>query len=89
MTVSVRLDSATRSALARLARKRGTTRSKVIREAIQSLAAREVAPARFVRPYDAMKHLVGCVRGLPFDLSVDTGRKFREILRRKREDRWT
>lgn len=85
MTVSVRLDSATRAALSRLARRRRATQSEVIREAIRELSAREGARTGAVRPYDAMKHLIGCVRGGPPDLSVDTGRKFRELLLRKRE----
>lgn len=87
MTVSVRLDSATRSTLARMARKRRTTQSEIIREAIGALAAREDIKPASTRPYDAMKHLIGCVRGLPPDLSEDTGRKVREILLRKQERR--
>jgi Arc/MetJ-type ribon-helix-helix transcriptional regulator len=85
MTVSVRLDAATRAVLARLARRQRTTQSEIIREAIRELSTREGAGTARVRPYEAMKHLIGCVRGLPPDLSADTGRKVRDLLQRRQE----
>jgi hypothetical protein len=35
------------------------------------------------QPYKAVKDLIGCVRGGPPDLSVGTGKRFRQLLVRK------
>jgi hypothetical protein len=80
MPLSVRLDAATESLIGRLARKRRQTKSEVIRDAIDVLAKQEEKGAGKQRPYDRVAHLVGCVKGGPRDLSVNTGKKFREIL---------
>ena len=79
MSLSVRLDAATESLIARLARKRRQTKSEVIRDAIDVLSKQEKGAGR-QRPYDRVAHLIGCVKGGPRDLSVNTGKKFREIL---------
>jgi len=79
MPTSVRLDTKTEGALERLARSRSQSRSEVVRQAIELLAAQE-PPA----PFDAVADLVGCVKGGPPDLSENTGQKFRELLARKR-----
>ena len=79
--VSIRLDDETESLLRRLARSRGQTRSALMRDAVAVLAERESAgvdPLR--RPYEAMSHLIGCVRGGPSDLSTRTGERFRRLL---------
>jgi hypothetical protein len=80
MPLSVRLDAATESLIGRLARKRRQTKSEVIRDAIDVLAKQEEKGAGKQRPYDRVAHLIGCVKGGPRDLSVNTGKKFREIL---------
>jgi Arc/MetJ-type ribon-helix-helix transcriptional regulator len=80
MPLSVRLDTATESLIERLARKRRQTKSEVVRDAIDVLAKQEEAGASKQRPYDRVAHLIGCVKGGPRDLSVNTGKKFREIL---------
>lgn len=87
MPLSVRLDSGTERLVERLARKRGQTKSEVIRDALGMLAEQEKGGARSNRPYDLIAHLVGCVRGGPPDLSIRTGEKFHEILLQKRKKR--
>lgn len=79
MPTSVRLDSKTQGALERLARSRSQTRSEVVRQAIEELAARETQP-----PFETVADLIGCVKGGPPDLSENTGQKFRELLVRKK-----
>ena len=80
MPVSVRLDAKTESLIGRLARKRRQTKSEVIRDAIGVLADQEDKGAEKKRPYDLVAHLIGCVKGGPRNLSVDAGKKFREML---------
>ena len=80
MPLSVRLDAKTESLIGRLARKRRQTKSEVIRDAIGVLAKQEEKGAGKKRPYDLVAHLVGCVKGGPRDLSVNTGQKFRQML---------
>ena len=70
MPVSVRLDPKTEELVARLARKKGRTKSEVIRQAIQALAEGQDAGKKPSRPYDAISHLIGCARGGPRDLST-------------------
>ncbi len=80
MPLSVRLDQKTESLIGRLARSRRQTKSEVIRDAIGVLAKQEEKGAAKKRPYDLVAHLIGCVKGGPRDLSVDTGKKVHEML---------
>jgi Arc/MetJ-type ribon-helix-helix transcriptional regulator len=87
MPLSVRLDSKTESVVNRLAKSRRQTKSEVIRDAIGVLAEREQeAPAR-KRPYDLVKHLIGCAKGGPRDLSTRAGDRFYEMLVADRKKR--
>jgi Arc/MetJ-type ribon-helix-helix transcriptional regulator len=80
MTLSVRLDAKTQSLLGRLARRRRQSKSEVIRDAIGVLAEQEEKGGEKKRPYDLVAHLIGCVKGGPRNLSVDSGRKFHDML---------
>ena len=81
MPLSVRLDNKTEMLINRLARRRRQTKSEVVRDAIGALAvAQEKEPETKKRPYDLVKHLIGCVKGGPRDLSTRTGDKFYEML---------
>lgn len=79
MPTSVRLDPKTERALEELATRKSQTKSQVVREAIELLAAEERRT-----PYEKVSDLIGCVRGGPPDLSEDTGRKFRALLVEKK-----
>lgn len=86
MALSVRLDPRTERLVERLARERKQTKSEVIRDALSMLAEQEKGTDGKRRPYHSVAHLIGCVRGGPPDLSVQTGKKFGQLLinRRKR-----
>ncbi len=78
-TISVRLDGETERLVERVARRRKQTKSEVVRGAIAALA-KEETPLSDGKPYEAVAHLVGSVRGGPSDLSDRTGDKFRRLL---------
>lgn len=79
MSMSVRLDDPTERALERIARRQGQSKSEVARKAIEDLIAREE-----LTPYDLVSDLIGSVSGGPEDLSEQTGRKFQELLQRRK-----
>jgi hypothetical protein len=86
MTLTVRLDAKTERALKAAAKRRGLSRSDVVREALEQYGARGVdAPGG--RPYDAWLDVIGIV-----DLGVrhggrTTGEQFTAILRQQRRAR--
>lgn len=85
MTMSIRLDTATRARLTRLANESGKTLSAVIREAIDNLASKGEAAKKRPRLYDDWAPVIGCVRGMPRDLSTNARKYVREFLLKKRE----
>jgi hypothetical protein len=87
MPTSVRLDAKTEKMLERLAKQKSQTKSEVIREAIVTLAARDNGPGRVGIAYEVIRDLVGCVSGGPENLSLETGRKFRDRLQGKHKKR--
>lgn len=87
MPTSVRLDPKTESLVNRLSRRRGKSKSEVIREALIAFARSEEArPPKTA--YEALGPLIGCVKGGPKDLSERTGEKFRALLL-ERKRRWS
>jgi predicted DNA-binding protein len=76
--ITLRLDPEIRRRVARIARQRRTTTSKVLREAITSWVAREDAGETV---YDRVADLIGAVHGGDPKLSENTGRKFTELLK--------
>mgnify|MGYP001214700906 FL=1 len=87
MPLSVRLDSKTESVVNRLAKNRRQSKSEVIRDAIGVLAEREKEAPTRKRPYDLVKHLIGCAKGGPGNLSTRTGDRFYEMLVADRKKR--
>jgi len=83
MPLSVRLDTSTERLVERLARKRGQTKSEVIRDALGMLAKQERGSGEKKRPYDLVAHLIGCVDSGGARLSENTGEKFAKLLREK------
>jgi|GEM_PF-2026715 len=84
--MALRLDEQTKRRIARLAARRGTTRSALIREAIAALVEKEERKAA-VQPHDLVKDLLGSVRGGDPDRSADVGKKVRRILKARRPRR--
>jgi hypothetical protein len=80
MPTSVRLDAKTESLVARLARRKGQSKSRVIRDAIHAYAETETAVREPESAYEALKPWIGSVKGLPPDLSERTGDKFYQLL---------
>ena len=87
MLLSVRLDSKTESVVNRLAKSRRQSKSEVIRDAIGVLAEQEKEAVARKRPYDLVKHLIGCAKGGPRNLSTRTGDRFYEMLVADRKKR--
>jgi hypothetical protein len=54
-----------------------------VREAIEDYVERAPAP----RPYEALRDVIGLVKGGPTDLSERTGEKFRALLLTRRTAR--
>ena len=80
---TVRLDTATEAALQRLAARRGQTKSDVIRDAIARLAEEE----RELSAYDRLQSFAGIADSGGQQLSRDTGRRLRDLLREKQRAR--
>lgn len=84
MPLTVRVDVKTERLLQRLARKRGRTKSEVIRDAIGVLARQVEAQEATERPYEKIRDLIGSVHGGPPNLSRRTGEVFRGMLSARR-----
>jgi len=84
MPLTVRVDVKTERLLQRLARKRGRTKSEVIRDAIGVLARQVEVQEATERPYEKIQDLIGTVRGGPPHLSERTGEVFRRLLSARR-----
>jgi predicted transcriptional regulator len=83
MPTSVRLDIKTEQTLARLARKKGTSKSAVLREAVDCLARQTLHAQASGGLFARAEDLLGCVSGGAADLSTRTGAGFRRLLAQK------
>lgn len=90
MPTSVRLDARTQNLIARLAKRRGQTKSELIRTALERLA-REVSEAEAQgggqTAYDRIAHVVGIADSGGAGLSERTGERFRDLLIKRARDR--
>lgn len=77
---SVRLDTASEATLKQLAKKRGQTRTEILRDALSRLAEEEREPSA----YDRLQPFIGCSDSGGQQLSEQTGLRFREQLEAKR-----
>ncbi len=78
---SVQLDPETEQTLDRLAQRRAQSRTEILRQALELLAAQEGES-----PFDRVADLIGCVSGGPPNLSEETGKRFRRIFTVDRRD---
>jgi len=78
-TISVRVSGEEERVMRRYARRRRSSVSDVIRDAVRILVDQ---PAKD-RPYDEIADLIGSVSGLPADLSERTGARLAEIVQEK------
>jgi len=79
--ITLRLDPDIRRRVTRIAKRKRTTTSSVLREAITTWVAREEST---VSPYESIKDLIGSVHGGDPNLSTDMGKKFTQLLRARR-----
>jgi predicted DNA-binding protein len=87
MPTTVRLDPATLRVMGKLARRRGVTKSQLIREAIQRLGEGEGSEKAAETVYDAMEHAIGCWDSGGAQLSEATGEKVKALLRARHDGR--
>ena len=80
--LTLRLEKRTRQCIARIASRRRISTSEVIREAIEAWVEQQEPVAA---PYEAMADLIGVVNGGKLRRSVETGRRFREVLKGRRK----
>lgn len=81
MATSLRLSPELDHLVSRLAKRRRQSKSEVIRSALVTLLGEDASSVRRHTPYQAMKHLLGCVKNGPPDLSQKTGETFQKLLR--------
>ena len=84
--LSVRVGAKARRAVYRLAKAGGKTQSDVVREAIAEYVAKQASPET-PTAYQLWKDVLGIAKGLPPDLSQNTGEKMRLMLDEKRGKR--
>lgn len=84
MTLTVRVDVKTERLIQRLARKRGRSKSEVIRDAIGVLAREIQEQEETERPFETIRDLIGSIHGGPPGLSVRTGEQFRRMVQARR-----
>ena len=82
--LTLRLDEETRRRVARIAQRKRTTTSKVIREAITALVERE---DKRLTPYELVADLIGSVHGGDPKLSENMGRKYTAALKARRNQK--
>jgi hypothetical protein len=83
MTLTVRLDAKTDRAVRALARRRGRTRSDIVREALVHYAALQERGNESRSAYDDWRHVIGIVNIGARHARMTTGEQFTEILRDK------
>jgi len=79
--ITLRLDPEIRRKVAQIARRKGTTTSKVLREAITTWVDREESA---LSAYEQIKDLIGSVHGGDPHRSTDMGKKFTQLLKARR-----
>jgi predicted transcriptional regulator len=90
MPTSVRLDARTQGLIGRLAKRRGQTKSEVIRTAIEGLAREDAeaeARAGGLSAYDRVAHVIGIADSGGARLSERTGERFRDLLTKRARGR--
>ena len=80
--ITLRLDGEIRRRVARIARRKRTTTSAVLREAIEAWVEGQEGAGSV---YESVKDLIGNVHGGDPTLSTDTGRRFTELLKARRK----
>ena len=85
--LTFRVDDKLDGELRRLAQEEGRTRTAVIREALAEYSSRKRREKKAISVSEAMKNYIGAGSSSAQDLSLETGKKFREILIGKKKAR--
>lgn len=80
--VTLRLDHETRQRISRIARRKCISKSEVIRQAIGLWMKQQESGSA---PYEMLADLVGVVHGGNPKRSEETGRKFKELMKKQRK----
>ena len=83
MPLTVRLNPRTERLLNTLAKRRGLSRSDVVREAIARYEAEETSVGRSTRPYNAWLDVIGVVNLGVRDPACTTGEHFTATVRKR------
>jgi hypothetical protein len=89
MPFNVRLNARTERLLNALAKRRGQTRSDIVREAIERFGEAQASPAQQLTAYDQWADVIGVARTVGRDSSKTTGDLFSDIVKRKARARRT
>jgi hypothetical protein len=87
MAFSIRFDSATDKAIARLARQRRQSKAAVVREALAAWEIQSKASPRPRTPSEALAPFIGVANSKGSQGSEGTGDAFRALVERKRARR--
>jgi len=82
--LTLSLDEKTRKRIVRIARRKQLSTSEVVRQAIEAWAEQHEP---VTSPYEAVRDLIGVVHGGNPKGSVQTGRRFTKLLKRRRSRR--
>lgn len=82
--MTLRLDQKTRERIARIARRKRVSTSDAVRQAIEAWVERQ---EKIDSPYEAVADLLGVVHGGDPKRSSKTGRRFAELLKKRRSRR--
>jgi hypothetical protein len=83
MPFNVRLNAKTERLLNALAKRRGQTRSDIVREAIEQFGEAQIRPSQPLTAYDQWADVIGVARTGGRDSSQTTGDLFSDIVKRK------
>ena len=83
MPFNVQLNAKTERLLSALAKRRGHTRSDIVREAIDQLGEAQISSTQHLTAYDQWVDVIGVARTPGRDSSKTTGESFSDIVKRK------
>ena len=83
MPFNVRLNPKTERLLNALAKRRGQTRSDIVREAIEQFGEAEISSRQQLTAFDQWADVIGAARTAGRDSSRTTGDLFSDIVKRK------
>jgi hypothetical protein len=87
MSFSIRFDSSTEKAIARLARRRRQSKAAVVREALAAWQIQSKATPEVRTPAEALAPFIGVANSRGSHTSENTGDAFRALVERKRARR--